>query len=72
MGSHIFLLNYLPPEDTLRKPEEGLKMSGGFAKSITCSLLSNQRLHTYIVTSKPKRISVAAGDVHILILLKIN
>jgi hypothetical protein len=30
------------------------------------------RLATYIVTSKPKRISVASGLVHIMFLLVIN
>lgn len=30
------------------------------------SLIHNYLLHTYIVISKPKRISVAAGVVHII------
>ena len=33
---------------------------------------NNYLLHTYIVTSKPKRISVAAGDTHIIISLKVS
>jgi len=32
-------------------------------------LHNNYLFITYIVTSKPKRISVAAGDVHIAVLL---
>ncbi len=33
------------------------------------SLKANYLFITYIVTSKPKRISVAVGDVHIAVLL---
>jgi len=35
------------------------------------SLIRNYLLHTYIVTSKPKRTSVALGVVHIMCLLLI-
>jgi hypothetical protein len=44
--------------------------SGGLKSPMNISM--NYLLHTYIVTSKPKRISVALGVVHIMILLSLR
>ena len=52
---HYFIVN----------KKKARKKSGFFNKQIT-----NYLFITYMVTSKPKRISVAAGLVHIIFLLK--